>query len=150
DVFAPAELGVEARAELEQRSDAAFDVDFAVRRLRDPGEELEQRALARAVLADDADGAALRDVQVDVAQRPELAATFLAGQDEIPQAVARLVVELVRLRNALGDDRTRPGRGGRSGNHLRVRRSADHRFAHHHRRSGKRAFWDRKNIDPRN
>ena len=44
---------MEAGAELEQRADPAADVDAADGRLDDPGDDAEQRALARAVAADE-------------------------------------------------------------------------------------------------
>ena len=47
-------------------------VDRALGRPDDPGEDLEQRALAGAVRADDRQRLAALDAQVDVAQRPEL------------------------------------------------------------------------------
>ena len=49
DVLAPGELGMEAGAHLEQRADAAVDLGAAGGRLGDAREDLEQRALARAV-----------------------------------------------------------------------------------------------------
>ena len=55
DVLASGELGVEAGAELEQRSDSALHGNRPGRRLDDPGDEPEQRRLARAVAADQAD-----------------------------------------------------------------------------------------------
>ena len=58
DVLAAAELGVEARADLEQAADAAVDLDPALGRLGDAREDLEQGALAGAVAADDADAPA--------------------------------------------------------------------------------------------
>ena len=47
-------------------------VDAARGRLGDAAEDLQQRALARAVAADDADDLALLDLEGDVLQRPEL------------------------------------------------------------------------------
>ena len=44
---------MEARAELDQRRDAAVDLHAAARRLRDAGHELERGALARSIPADD-------------------------------------------------------------------------------------------------
>jgi hypothetical protein len=49
DVVAAREVLVEARAERQQARDVADDVDRALVRLDDPGEHLEQRALAGAV-----------------------------------------------------------------------------------------------------
>ena len=71
-VLRAAEVGVEAEAELEQRGDAAADAEAALGRLRGAGEDLEQRALAGAVGADDADRLAGGDLEADVAQHPAL------------------------------------------------------------------------------
>ena len=64
---------MEARAHLEQAADAAVDLDPAVGRLGDAREDLEQRALAGAVAADDADHLPGLDVEAHVAQRPHVA-----------------------------------------------------------------------------
>ena len=55
DVLAPGELGMEAGPDLEQRAHAPGDVGPTRRRLGDPREDLQQRALAGAVVADQAD-----------------------------------------------------------------------------------------------
>ena len=57
---------------VEQARDVAGDVDDALRRPDDPGEHLEERALAGAVGADDRERFAVEQAQRDVAQRPEL------------------------------------------------------------------------------
>jgi hypothetical protein len=44
---------MEAGAELEQRADAPADVDVAARRLDDPGDQAQQRRLARTVAPDE-------------------------------------------------------------------------------------------------
>ena len=72
DVLAAGQLRVEAGADLEQRADPAAQPRLALGRRRDPGEDLEQRALAGAVVADDPEGLAALDLEVDVPQRPEL------------------------------------------------------------------------------
>ena len=72
DVLPPGQLGVEAGAELEQRRHLAARAAAALVGLEDPGQALQQRALARAVGADEAVRDALGDLERDVAQRPEL------------------------------------------------------------------------------
>ena len=72
DVLAAGQLGVEAGAELEQRGEPAAGDDLALVGLQDPGDALQQRRLARAVVAEDADGRALLDVDVDVVERDEV------------------------------------------------------------------------------
>src|SRR5581483_6410318 len=71
DVLAPAQLRVEAGSDLEQRADAAVDPSAAGRRLGDAREDLQQRALAGTVPADDPDDLAGPDVEREVAQRPD-------------------------------------------------------------------------------
>ena len=61
DVLAPRDLGMEAGAELDERGDPSLDADRAARRLRNAGDELERRTLARSVAADHAVGRSLRD-----------------------------------------------------------------------------------------
>ena len=56
DVLAAGDLRVEPGAELDERGDAAVHRDRALGRLGDAGHELEHRALARPVAADDAVG----------------------------------------------------------------------------------------------
>ena len=71
DVLAAGQLGVEAGADLEQAADAAADVDAPLRRLGDPREDLQQRALAGPVAADDADHLAFADLEGGIPQCPE-------------------------------------------------------------------------------
>ena len=59
---------MEAGAQLQQRRDASVDLDLVPAWRVDAGHELEQRALPRAIAADQAERLALRDGQVDVAQ----------------------------------------------------------------------------------
>ena len=54
DVLPPGELGVEAGAHLEQGSDPTSRSRHPRRRRRDPGQDLEDRALPGAVAPDDA------------------------------------------------------------------------------------------------
>ena len=82
DVLAPGEVGMEARAELEQRPDASAGRDRPVGRPDDPGDQPEQRRLAGAVAPDEADGLARRDRDGDVAERPDLLRTRPAARDE--------------------------------------------------------------------
>ena len=73
DVLAPGELRVEAGAELEQRGDAAVDLDRARGGLQRAADDLQQRRLARAVAADDADRLAAPHLERDAVQRREIA-----------------------------------------------------------------------------
>ena len=58
-VVARGEIGVEADAELDERRQPAADLDPAGVDVVDPGEALQQRALAAAVAPDDAEELAL-------------------------------------------------------------------------------------------
>ena len=74
DVLAPGQLGVDAGAHLDQRTGAAGDLDPAGVRVHHPGQDLQQRRLARAVDPDQADRLAGLDPEVDVLERPAPAA----------------------------------------------------------------------------
>ena len=80
DVFQRGRLIVEPRTQFEQRHDAAVAADAAAGRRDHAGDRLEQRALAGAVRADDAQHGALIDVEGDVAERPQL-----AGVEDLPR-----------------------------------------------------------------
>ena len=53
--------------------------DSAGRRAGDAGKELEQSGFAGTVLADDANDVALLDLEIDVAQRPDVLGVALGG-----------------------------------------------------------------------
>ena len=82
DVLDRGVLGVEAGSDLEQRRDAAVDRDAARVGLDDAREQLEQRRLAGAVAADDADGLAVRDLERDAVERRELVVDAAAAADD--------------------------------------------------------------------
>ncbi len=71
DVLAPGQLTVEAEAELEQRRDPADDEDPPCARRHHSGDQLQERALARAVPPDHPDGLAGLHLEGEVAQRLE-------------------------------------------------------------------------------
>src|SRR5205085_3123151 len=90
DVLSTRELGMEPDPDLEQRADAAVDVRVAVRRLRDPRENLQQRRLSGAVSADDAHHLARHDFERDVAKGPDqLSADDARRPTRRPQAAHR-------------------------------------------------------------
>src|SRR5262249_13729486 len=70
-VFATGEFRVKAGAHLEQTADPAAHLGFAGRRFRDARQDLEERALAGAVAADDADQLAAPHLERQVLQGPE-------------------------------------------------------------------------------
>src|SRR6185295_13174528 len=73
DVLAPGEVPVEARAHFDEGGYAAGHPDGAPRRPHDPGEQLQDGALPRAVGADDAEGLRAVHAERDVLQGPEVA-----------------------------------------------------------------------------
>ena len=107
DVLAPGQLGVEAGADLEQRADAAGDLGPAGGRLGDARQDLEQRALAGAVAADDPDHLARTDLERDVAQRPDPQPPFAAEGPCLSRVVKLRPV--LRTRAARASRRLRPG-----------------------------------------
>src|SRR6185369_16798847 len=72
DVLTPGELGMEAGAELEQRRDLPRCGDPPTFRPQDAGDALQQRALARSVLADQPERAPLWHLERDALERVEL------------------------------------------------------------------------------
>ena len=80
DVLPAGELRVDARPHLDERADPPADVDPAGVGVHDPGQDLQQRRLARAVDADQADRLARLDDEVDVLERPAPAPPALALQ----------------------------------------------------------------------
>src|SRR5581483_7582539 len=111
DVLAAGEVLVEARAELEQRCDAAAGLGLPARRLDDPRDEPEQRRLARAVPAYEPDRAAGLDGHGHVAERLHVAHTEAAARDEdVLQGSLRLRIDTEGARHAVDDDAARSHR----------------------------------------
>jgi hypothetical protein len=124
DVLAAGQLRVEAGADLEQRADPPAQLGAALRRLGDPREQLQERALAGAVRADQAEHLALLHLERDVAERPDVAVLglLLAGgaadgrprepergvhrvRDHVPERAVRLeLADLVALAEAVRVD----------------------------------------------
>src|SRR3546814_11025487 len=71
---------MESRSHLQQRGHPAMQARPSRRRVRNPRQDLEQRALARAVLSHDAQNLARLDFQVQVPQRPEIVALVMARE----------------------------------------------------------------------
>jgi len=72
DVLRRRQLGLEAHAQLQERSNLAIQGYRAAVGVHDTGQHLEQCGLARAVAADDAEGLAPADFKADILHRPEL------------------------------------------------------------------------------
>ena len=104
-IVVAAELGVEAGAKLDQRRDAAIDLDAAGRRLQGAGNDLQQRRLAGAVAADDADRLPLAHLEIDPLQHGGKLVEPLVAPDHLHQPVRRLAVDVVALADAAHADR---------------------------------------------
>src|SRR5262249_53398394 len=103
DVLAAREIGVEARAELEQRGDVPADLEPAARGSEDAGDQTEQRRLARPVSADHADRLPGLDLERDVADRPDLGPTEMPPlQDRLLEGHLRLGVDEETAADRLG------------------------------------------------
>src|SRR5580700_1171635 len=66
DILAPGQFGMKAGADLEQAGDPAAQGDAPLGRLGYAGQDLEQRALAGAVPANDAEDLALAHLEVNI------------------------------------------------------------------------------------
>src|SRR5205814_234194 len=71
DVVPSGEVAVESRPDLDQARHASSQHGLALGRLRDTGEDLEERRLACAVPADHAEDLSALELERDVPQRPE-------------------------------------------------------------------------------
>src|SRR5690606_12114236 len=101
DVLPAGQLRVEPGPQLEQRRDLAVHRDAAPVRPVDPRHALEQRALARAVVADEAEGLALGHLERHAVERPELLVDGALEAAEDRRLERR--VPLVDETEALGD-----------------------------------------------
>ena len=110
DVVACVEIRVEADAELDERREPAVDADGAGVGAVDAGEDLQQRALAAAVRADDAEALAVRRREADVVERVVLLVVELAErvEEELLDRRLPLVRQQERLRDVLDLDRRAP------------------------------------------
>ena len=70
---------MEARTDLQQRGDTSAGADSAHSRGGDLTQEFQQGTFAGAVLADDAYHIALLDLEVDIAQRPDVVGVGFLG-----------------------------------------------------------------------
>ena len=71
DVLAPCQLGMKTRSDLEQARNASTQQNSPLRRFRDAAQDLEQRALAGTVAANDANNFTLLNLEAYVLERPE-------------------------------------------------------------------------------
>src|SRR5689334_16680426 len=109
DVLAARDLGVEPGAELEQRGEAAADLDAAARRPHDAGHQLQQGRLPGAVRADDAERLAGGGVERDAVERRDRPAARRTGaarkQGRLERAVRPAAEAPVHLDGVADADR---------------------------------------------
>jgi len=100
DVVAGGELAVEPGAEVRERRHRAAHLDAPGGRRVDAGDHRHQRALAGAVVADDADALAVADREGDVGERPQRLAVAQA-----PEGVRETAAEqrLAQQRRPVGE-----------------------------------------------
>src|SRR5882672_1400015 len=72
DVQPPGKLGIETHAQFENGGDAAVDAHQSFGRMQGAGNQLEQRALACAILSDDTDRLARLNAEVKMTEHPAL------------------------------------------------------------------------------
>ena len=85
DVLAPRELRMEPGSELEEPRHPPALTDQSLGRPKDPGDHLQERALAGAVVPDQREELPLGDVERDVAQGPEILGAGPAGEQTLLQ-----------------------------------------------------------------
>ena len=110
DVLTPGELRVEAGAQFQERRDSPVHDDPPFRRRHDSGNHLQQRALARSVVADEAERGARGDTQRHVGQRPEVG--VIASSSRTSSSPA--------LDDGESDTAGRPSRRGRPRSRVRT------------------------------
>ena len=99
-VFNSGEFGIEARAQLEQRRDASFMPNFAVRRLDRAGDYLKQSRFTAAVWPDDSGRRSFFNFERDVFECPKFPMPLpAASRERLFQAVAGAGVNAILLGN---------------------------------------------------
>ena len=92
----PVSEGVKAGADLEQARDPTLNGNPPFARLGNAREDFEQRALAGAVAADDAEHLAALDLEADIPERPELLDRVASEDGAAARHVRRLAPEVAR------------------------------------------------------
>ena len=105
---------MEAGANFQEARDGAANVHAALGRAGDTAQDLQQRRFSGAVGADDADPFALRDLELDILQRPEFGRKATCGfrPFQRPRRVVLLAGEARKLAAEQVAQRAFPGRGG--------------------------------------
>ena len=107
DILLCRELHIEAGAELDERRDGALDLARPLARIEHACDNLEHGRLAGAVGADQAEGLAPFDLEIDVVKRAELLELQLAagqGEEVLLEAVELLGRDVEDHRDIVGFD----------------------------------------------
>src|SRR4051812_14518131 len=108
DVLAAGEVGMETRAELQERRDSAAGLHVPRGRSDDPGHDPQEGRLAGAVASDETDRLTRLDRHRDISQRLDVARSEAAARDEdVLQGALRLRVDAEGPRDAVDDDASR-------------------------------------------
>ena len=97
DVLGAAQLGVQPGTDVDEGADSPTDLDPARVRVHDPGQEPQERRLARTVRPDDADRLARLGPQVDVAENPAPLRCFRPAPDGRQRREARAEQRFVAI-----------------------------------------------------
>src|ERR1700691_2483896 len=99
------EFGIESGAEFQQSRYPPLHRQRTDCGVQNASHHLQQRALARSVLAHDAEGLAAADLEADIVQGPEIpVALEPVEREQLLQPVTRRVVDRVALRDTLKFD----------------------------------------------
>ena len=105
---------MEPGSELEEPRHAPALTDQSLGRPKDPGDHLQERALAGAVVPDQREELPLGDVERDVAQGPEILGAGPAGEQTLLQRRGLLPVDPEALGEVLHLDRGRHSSSAKS------------------------------------
>jgi hypothetical protein len=99
DVLAPGQLGMETGSDFEQAGYSTVEFHSPARRLQNARQDLEQGRLSGAVATDDADDLAALDLEIDVAQCPELFQHVALDHGATAQHIGSLAHDAARAAN---------------------------------------------------
>ena len=105
-VVATGDVADKAGAKRQDRRDPAVDLKLAAGRPGDAGEQLQERGLARAIMANETDALAAGDFEVEVAQHPVLLIEAAeAAKGDLLQPIGAPGVKLIGLAEPGAADR---------------------------------------------
>jgi hypothetical protein len=132
NVLTACELRMKSGSNFEQRPDSAIDLGASVSRLRNARENLEQRALPRAISPDDSNDFAFANIEAHIAQRPECLERFSAAECPLPQCPRKRDDLFLKCAIRLPLERTRDA--------VRLREPLDANCGFAHTESAKRSL----------